>query len=105
VKGIPVLALWRKPAPPVLGILTAPPEPTWWKANRHKVLLVAGLIAGFWLATHLRAAAHPHCPAGPASSPATTAPTTTAPTPAVPARTATAPAGRTRAPHQGAPTP
>jgi hypothetical protein len=27
-------------------------SPSWWKQNRHKVLAVAGLLAGFWLAGH-----------------------------------------------------
>lgn len=39
-------------APAVIGVLTEPPPPTWWKANRHKVFLVLGLIGGFYLGTH-----------------------------------------------------
>ena len=27
-------------------------SPSWWKQNRHKVLAIAGLLAGFWLAGH-----------------------------------------------------
>ncbi|MDH6109755.1 hypothetical protein P3T36_005444 [Kitasatospora sp. MAP12-15] len=27
--------------------------PSWWKQNRHKVLAIAGLLSGFWLAGHL----------------------------------------------------
>ncbi|WP_157876002.1 hypothetical protein [Peterkaempfera griseoplana] len=27
-------------------------SPSWWKKNRHKVLAVAGLLAGLWLAGH-----------------------------------------------------
>ncbi|MER5927860.1 hypothetical protein [Streptomyces mirabilis] len=33
-------------------MLTEPPKPTWWKANRHKVLLVVG----YWIDTHLHGA-------------------------------------------------
>ncbi|MFC8238761.1 hypothetical protein [Streptomyces sp. NPDC056663] len=39
-------------APAVIGVLTEPAPPTWWKANRHKVFLVLGLIGGFYLGTH-----------------------------------------------------
>ncbi|MFC8716859.1 hypothetical protein [Kitasatospora sp. NPDC057198] len=31
--------------------------PSWWKRNRHKALGVAGLLAGFWLASHYNTAA------------------------------------------------
>ncbi|GAA1956423.1 hypothetical protein [Kitasatospora viridis] len=47
-----------KDAPPTphpefsqLRIMTAG-SPSWWKQNRHKVLAVAGLLTGFWLAGH-----------------------------------------------------
>ncbi|MFC8263674.1 hypothetical protein ACFUNF_40255 [Streptomyces sp. NPDC057291] len=39
-------------APAVIGVLTEPAPPTWWRANRHKVLLVLGLIGGIYLGTH-----------------------------------------------------
>ncbi|MGW1732153.1 hypothetical protein [Streptomyces sp. NPDC001999] len=39
-------------APAVIGVLTEPAPPTWWKANRYKVFLVLGLIGGFYLGTH-----------------------------------------------------
>ncbi|MCX4581252.1 hypothetical protein OHB41_50815 [Streptomyces sp. NBC_01571] len=39
--------------PAVIGILTEPPKPTWWRANRHKVLLVTGLLVGYWVGLHL----------------------------------------------------
>ncbi|MCQ4082327.1 hypothetical protein NGB36_17400 [Streptomyces sp. RB6PN25] len=29
-----------------------PPPPSWWKKSRHKVLLVAGVVAGLWIGTH-----------------------------------------------------
>lgn len=32
--------------------LMAAGSPSWWKQNRHKVLAVAGLLTGFWLAGH-----------------------------------------------------
>ena len=38
--------------PAVIGVLTEPPPPTWWKANRHKVLAIAGLLIGLYLGTH-----------------------------------------------------
>ncbi|WP_030271638.1 hypothetical protein [Streptomyces sp. NRRL B-24484] len=31
-------------------------SPSWWKQNRHRVLAVAGLLVGFWLAGHHDAA-------------------------------------------------
>lgn len=40
-------------APKVIGVLTEPAPPTWWRANRHKVLLVAGLLLGYLIGTHL----------------------------------------------------
>lgn len=39
--------------PTVIGVLTEPPAPTWWKVNRHKVLAVLGLLIGYWVGTHL----------------------------------------------------
>ncbi|UDM05571.1 hypothetical protein [Streptomyces longhuiensis] len=42
--------------PKVMGVLIEPPPPTWWKANRHKVLAVAGLVLGYLIATHLQGA-------------------------------------------------
>jgi hypothetical protein len=39
-------------APTVIGVLTEIPAPTWWKANRHKVLATAGLLIGLYLGTH-----------------------------------------------------
>lgn len=52
--------------PAVIGVLTEPPKPTWWRANRHKVLLVVGLLVGYWIGTHLHGA--------PASQPDTPSP-------------------------------
>lgn len=34
---------------PVRYVLTDPAPPTWWKNNRHVVLLVVGLFVGGWL--------------------------------------------------------
>ncbi|MDU9001675.1 hypothetical protein [Streptomyces mirabilis] len=45
--------------PAVIGVLTEPPQPTWWRANRHKVLLVVGLLVGYWIGTHLHGAPAP----------------------------------------------
>jgi hypothetical protein len=30
-------------------VLTEPAAPTWWKKNRHLVMLVVGLVVGAWL--------------------------------------------------------
>lgn len=38
--------------PAVIGVLTEPPAPTWWKANRHKVLFVAGLLIGYLIGSN-----------------------------------------------------
>jgi hypothetical protein len=46
-------------APAVIGVLTEPPQPTWWKANRHKVLVVIGLLVGYWIGTHTADASSP----------------------------------------------
>ncbi|MCX4581415.1 hypothetical protein OHB41_51645 [Streptomyces sp. NBC_01571] len=69
--------------PAVIGVLTEPPRPTWWRLNRHKALLVVGLLVGYWIGTHLHGTAEPQ-PDTP--SPGRTAPgsqhTHTAPGPA-----------------------
>ncbi|MFJ9902013.1 hypothetical protein ACIRVK_03725 [Streptomyces sp. NPDC101152] len=39
-------------APTVIGVLTEPTPPTWWQANRHKVLAIAGLLIGLYVGTH-----------------------------------------------------
>ncbi|MFE1335870.1 hypothetical protein [Streptomyces microflavus] len=33
----------------VIGVLTEPTPPTWWKANRHKAFGALGLLLGFML--------------------------------------------------------
>ncbi|MFF4874079.1 hypothetical protein [Streptomyces sp. NPDC000961] len=43
-------------APTVIGVLTEPPAPTWWKANRHKVFGIGGLLIGYLIGTHLAGA-------------------------------------------------
>ncbi|MER6441297.1 hypothetical protein ABT275_33670 [Streptomyces sp. NPDC001185] len=50
--------------PAVIGVLTEPPAPTWWRLNRHKAFLVIGLLAGYWIGTHLHPtpAAQPDAP-------------------------------------------
>ncbi|MDX2633268.1 hypothetical protein PV381_43090 [Streptomyces scabiei] len=53
-------------APAVIGVLTEPAPPTWWKANRHKVFLVLGLIGGFYIGTHSSDAATKTDPPRPA---------------------------------------
>ncbi|MFJ4633574.1 hypothetical protein [Streptomyces sp. NPDC088847] len=48
------------PKPPrVIGVLTEPAPPSWWRANRHKVLLAAGLLIGYLIGTHLDGAPAP----------------------------------------------
>ncbi|MFE4578531.1 hypothetical protein [Streptomyces chartreusis] len=43
-------------APTVIGVLTEPPAPTWWKVNRHKVFGITGLLIGYLVGTHLHGA-------------------------------------------------
>ncbi|MEU8544745.1 hypothetical protein AB0C52_32910 [Streptomyces sp. NPDC048717] len=38
----------KKP-PAVIGVLTEPAPPTWWKAHRHQVALIAGIFLGWQL--------------------------------------------------------
>ncbi|MFE2384397.1 hypothetical protein [Streptomyces misionensis] len=61
-------------APTVIGVLTEPPAPTWWKANRHKVFAVSGLLIGYLIGTHLHGA--PQQPATPWPGHTTPAPAT-----------------------------
>ncbi|WP_327328731.1 hypothetical protein OG735_41435 (plasmid) [Streptomyces sp. NBC_01210] len=71
-------------APTVIGVLTEPPAPTWWKVNRHKVFGIGGLLIGYLIGTHLHGA--------PAQQPETPRPGHTKPAPAMrgehPTRTA-----------------
>ncbi|MER6377162.1 hypothetical protein ABT255_54910 [Streptomyces mirabilis] len=67
--------------PAVIGVLTEPPQPTWWKANRHKVLLVVGLLVGYWIGTHLHGAPAPQPDTPPARARSTSAPTPARPDP------------------------
>ncbi|GAA2667622.1 hypothetical protein [Streptomyces lunalinharesii] len=66
-----------KQTPTILGVLTEPARPTGWKANRHKVLLVLGLLVGYWIGTHV----HGTVPQQQPPRPASTAPAATAPDP------------------------
>ncbi|MFJ9412453.1 hypothetical protein [Streptomyces sp. NPDC101393] len=68
-----------KPPPAVIGVLTEPAPPTWWKAHRHQVLLIVGVFLGWQLcaASHGGTAAHDqHTPHRPTHS---TAPSPTPP--------------------------
>ncbi|MEU5689895.1 hypothetical protein [Streptomyces venezuelae] len=38
----------KKP-PAVIGVLTEPAPPTWWRAHRHQVLLIVGIFLGWQL--------------------------------------------------------
>ncbi|MFH9500588.1 hypothetical protein ACH4L9_34820 [Streptomyces globisporus] len=60
----------------VIGVLTEPTPPSWWKANRHKVFGIVGLLLGFLLCqqtsegTHEQRPQHPrpsHTTPGPSS--------------------------------------
>ncbi|MEU6217238.1 hypothetical protein ABZ845_06895 [Streptomyces sp. NPDC047022] len=35
--------------PRVIGVLSEPAEPSWWKQHRHVALLIAGLFVGYQL--------------------------------------------------------
>lgn len=48
--------------PKVMGVLIEPSPPTWWKANRHKVLAITGLMLGYLIGTHLHGAPDPQQP-------------------------------------------
>ncbi|MEU6285029.1 hypothetical protein [Streptomyces sp. NPDC047028] len=58
----------------VIGVLTEPTPPTWWRANRHKVYGVLGLLIGYLIGTNLHGA-DPQ-PQHPRPSHTTPAPTT-----------------------------
>jgi hypothetical protein len=59
----------------VIGVLTEPTPPTWWKANRHKVYGICGLLIGYLIGSHLHSAPTPQPHPRPAhSTPAPTAP-------------------------------
>lgn len=53
----------------VIGVITEPAPPTWWKANRHRVCLAFGLWAGWQLCANFNGHA-----AVPESQPAYTGP-------------------------------
>ncbi|MEU8764767.1 hypothetical protein [Streptomyces sp. NPDC048659] len=55
-------------APTVIGVLTEPPAPTWWKANRHKVFGIGGLLIGYLIGTHLTGAPEQPAPPRPGHS-------------------------------------
>ncbi|MFD3533364.1 hypothetical protein [Streptomyces sp. NPDC058664] len=59
----------------VIGVLTKPTPPTWWKANRHKVYGTGGLLIGYLIGTHLQGAPDQQ-PQHPRPSHTTPAPTT-----------------------------
>ncbi|MDH6122344.1 hypothetical protein ABH930_006680 [Kitasatospora sp. GAS204A] len=43
-------------------------SPSWWKQNRHRVLAIAGLLGGLWLAGHHDATPKTCAPASISSS-------------------------------------
>lgn len=63
-------------APTVIGVLTQPPAPTWWRVNRHKVFGVTGLLIGYLVGSHLHGAP-PQQPETPRPGHTTPAPATT----------------------------
>lgn len=59
----------------VIGVLTEPTPPTWWKANRHRVYGIGGLLLGYLIGSHLQGTPAPQPHPRPAHSiPAPTAP-------------------------------
>ncbi|MCX4546480.1 hypothetical protein [Streptomyces sp. NBC_01565] len=60
----------------VIGVLTEPTPPTWWKANRHKVYGIGGLLLGYLIGSHLQGtpAQQPQNPRPNHSTPAPTTP-------------------------------
>jgi hypothetical protein len=70
-----------KPPPAVIGILTEPAPPTWWKAHRHQVLLIVGVFVGWQIAgaTHGAPDHGQHGPTRPAHSSTPSASSTTSP--------------------------
>ncbi|WP_331722617.1 hypothetical protein [Streptomyces sp. NBC_00122] len=55
----------KKPSA-VIGVLTEPAPPTWWKAHRHQVALIAGIFLG-WQLCGVSTGAADHDPQGPIS--------------------------------------
>ncbi|MDI3405114.1 hypothetical protein [Streptomyces cavernicola] len=54
---------------PVQYVLAKPTPPTWWKKNRHVVMLIVGLVVGGWLVSdHDTTATPPHDRPRPAHS-------------------------------------
>lgn len=62
-------------APKVIGVLTEPAPPSWWRENRHKVLLAAGLLIGYLIGIHTAdATPQQHQPRPGHTAPATPSP-------------------------------
>ncbi|MCX5207597.1 hypothetical protein OG897_40110 [Streptomyces sp. NBC_00237] len=70
-----------KPAPKVIGVLSEPAPPTWWRAHRHQVLLAAGLLVGFYLGTQGPGGQTPVSPRPGHTTPGTPTPTPHTPRP------------------------
>lgn len=47
-------------APKKIGELYEPPKPDWWKINKAKVYLVAGVLLGAWFTNSFGDHAAPH---------------------------------------------
>ncbi|MFF3975077.1 hypothetical protein ACFYZ6_35220 [Streptomyces rubiginosohelvolus] len=52
----------------VIGVLTEPTPPSWWKANRHKVFGIVGLLLGFLLCQQISGGLHERQPQHPRPS-------------------------------------
>lgn len=51
------------PKPPKTEyVITRPPAASWWKKNRHKILLALGLVVGIWIGQHSMGAVHADAP-------------------------------------------
>jgi len=66
------LAFWRnKPQATVVAHVVTPAPASWWKVNRHLVLLAVGFAAGIWVTIHV--AHQAPAPCTPAVAPSRTA--------------------------------
>ena len=66
------MAFWRnKPQATVVAHVVTPAPASWWKVNRHLVLLAVGFAAGIWVTVYV--AHQAPAPCTPAVAPSRTA--------------------------------